>query len=61
MVNPRSVILHAMAFVGCFLLAGCVLAEVHATISPIPPWFNIDLKGLDDSKPPVVPTSQPSP
>lgn len=47
-------ILAAAAAVGVYILSGCVLAEVHFTASPIPPWVTLDVKGLDDSKPPTV-------
>jgi hypothetical protein len=46
--------LAAMLALCCYVLAGCVLAEVHFTASPIPPWVTLDIKGLDDSHPTVV-------
>lgn len=46
MANARTLLLHAVGFVCCFVLVGCVLAEVHASISPLPPWFTLDAKGF---------------
>lgn len=46
--------LAAFAALCCYLFSGCVLAEVHFTASPIPPWVTLDVKGLDDRQPTVV-------
>lgn len=57
MVTTR---IHFVAFfvaLTCLLLFGCVVAELHATISPVPPYFDLTVKGLVDQTPAA---SQPS-
>lgn len=54
MAHARQHVLAAIAGLCCYILAGCVLAEVHFTASPIPPWVTLDVKGLDDQKTTVI-------
>lgn len=54
----RRHLLAAVAGVTAGVLSGCVLAEVHFTASPIPPWVTLDVKGLDDRQPTVIVATQ---
>lgn len=69
MVTTR---IHFVAFcvaLTTLLLFGCVVAELHATISPVPPYFDLTVKGLVDTPPeatkptgfvPLAPEGQPA-
>lgn len=55
---PRLHLLALLAAVGCYLLAGCILADLHFTASPVPPWVDLHVQGLVDDRP-ITQTSFP--
>lgn len=66
--TARTHLLAAALAVGCYILCGCVLAELHLTASPVPPWIDLKVTGYNDTPRTIItattqtePTTQPSP